>query len=143
MNVKIKVSNKKCLPVRGSEQAAGYDIRYHGDITITIPPRSRRSFPTGVFLEIEQGHYSRVAPRSGLSFKQGIFVIEGTIDSDYRGQVHVLLYNSTDEPFSVIAYDRIAQLIFQAYETPDFEVVNTLESDTARGEKGFGHTGFN
>ena len=134
-------------PERASTGAAGYHVRYCGanaDGTdappMTVPARGRALVPTGFALAISQDHYGRLAPRSGLAVRHGLSVGAGVIDSDYRGEVRVLLLNHSDEDYTVHPGDRVAQLVLERISTPPVEVVGAL-SATARGEGGFGSTG--
>jgi dUTP pyrophosphatase len=126
------------VPTRGSEQAAGLDI--YSSINITIPAGERRTVKTNISVEIPPKYYGRIAPRSGLANKNGIDVLAGVVDSDYRGELLVILYNTGKEDFVVNRGDRIAQLIIEPYIAPVIEVVEELD-ETARGASGFGSTG--
>jgi dUTP pyrophosphatase len=130
------------VPARGSEYAAGLDLCSVEQLFIW--PGERKVIATGICIEIPTGFYGRIAPRSGLAVKHGIMTMAGVIDSDYRGEIKVVLYNSglgLDEKFEVSPGDRIAQLILQAVAAFPIEVVTEL-SDTARAEGGFGSTGM-
>lgn len=107
-----------------------------------IPARSRAAVGTGIAIELEAGTVGLVHPRSGLAAKKGITVLNapGTIDSGYRGEVKVLLLNTSDEDFEYEAGERIAQLVVQEYLEPAFTEVASF-SESVRGEGGFGHTG--
>jgi dUTP pyrophosphatase len=98
--------------------------------------------PTGIAVAIPEGHEGQVRPRSGLSLKHGIGMLNapGTIDADYRGEIGILLFNFSDKPFTINRGDRIAQLVFARYEKAMFVAVDTL-AGTTRGAGGFGHTG--
>ena len=126
------------LPVRGSVRAIGADLCCVE--AFTLQPLERKLIPTGVAIEIHEGYYGRVAPRSGLAVKQGIDTLAGVIDSDYRGEVRVLLINFNHEAVSFDAGERIAQLIIEKAEAVHYEWAEDL-SDTARGAGGFGSTG--
>lgn len=127
---------------RQTDDAAGYDLCYNGPREmITIQPYQRVALETGVRLEMSQGFYAKNCGRSGLAFKHGLFCVEGTIDSDYRGEVKTLLFNSTHKPITIQKGDRISQLIFMKHETPEIKLVTEFDSETQRGENGFGHTG--
>jgi dUTP pyrophosphatase len=126
------------LPVRGSVRAIGADLCCVEGFT--LQPLERKLIPTGIAVEIHEGYYGRVAPRSGLAVKQGIDTLAGVIDSDYRGEVRVLLINFNHEPVSFQAGERIAQLIIEKAEAVDYEWAEDL-SDTTRGAGGFGSTG--
>jgi dUTP pyrophosphatase len=107
-----------------------------------IPPKERRLIGTGLFLEIPEGYEAQVRPRSGLALKYGIGMLNapGTIDSDYRGEVQILLYNSSEEPFYYSKGDRIAQMVFAKTTRAELEISKSL-SESERGEGGFGSTG--
>lgn len=108
----------------------------------TIPPRGRALVATGVKVALPAGYALFVHPRSGLALKSGITVLNtpGTIDAGYRGDIGVILFNTTDEPFEVAAGDRIAQAVIQRVEQVVFEPVDSLE-ESERGAGGFGSTG--
>ena len=105
-----------------------------------VPARGKALLKTDIAVAVPPGTYGRVAPRSGLAWKNSIDVGAGVIDADYRGNVGVILFNHSDADFAVAAGDRIAQLVLEVIVTPDVEVVASLE-DTARGAGGFGSTG--
>ena len=118
----------------------GLDLATH--TSVVIPPRSRHAINTNVRIRIPPGYYGRVASRSGLSFKYGIEVGAGTIDSNYRGDIQVMLYNHSADDVVIKAKDRIAQLIIQPYALPAGVVeVERLDADTSRGTAGLGSTG--
>jgi dUTP pyrophosphatase len=109
---------------------------------VVISPGERRDVGTGIALAIPGGYGGFVQPRSGLAFKHGIMLTNspGLIDAGYRGELRVSLYNSGGEPFTVAVGERIAQLVIQRVEAPEFLAVDELE-DTSRGEGGFGSSG--
>ena len=127
------------VPTKGSEHSAGYDL--YSCCNVLIYPQERTLVKTGIVLEIPEGFYGRIAPRSGLALKNGIDVMAGVIDSDYRGEIGVILYN-TDKtvPFHIKIGDRIAQLIIEKYYNFDLEKAEDLNSSD-RGSGGFGSTG--
>ena len=125
-------------PERSTQGAAGYDIRTIEDATIY--PGSSYRFRTGLHMAIPSGYVGLVEPRSGLSFRHSIENGAGVIDSDYRGEIQIHLYNHGLEPVKVQRGDRIAQLLIQKHEEPQFIEVESLE-DTERGTGGFGSTG--
>ena len=129
---------KGTMPTRGSASAAGYDIYSNADTV--IPPRSRGRVTTGLFMEIPEGFYGDIRSRSGLAVKNCIDVCAGIIDSDYRGEIVVVLANHSDVEFQVTKGMKVAQMLFKRYWTFDFNVVEELDS-TARGDGGFGSTG--
>ena len=132
------------LPAYESTGAAGMDLRaaVPEDRPLLILPGKRALVPTGLILEIPEGMEGQVRPRSGLAFKHGLTVLNtpGTIDSDYRGEVKVLLINLGDEDFAVTRGMRIAQIIFAAVAQATVEE-RSLAGGTARGAGGFGSTG--
>lgn len=133
-------------PHRASEGAAGYDVRYCPSSAdnpqgLTVPARGRVLVPTGIAVAIPPLHYGRLAPRSGLAVRSGLDVGAGVIDEDYRGEVHVLLFNFSDAAFTVDPGERIAQLVLERISTPPVEIATRPLSETARGAGGFGSTG--
>lgn len=144
LSVKIINKSQNSLPAYQTEFSAGMDIHANLDIEIAIAPGERQLIPTGLFIELPQGHEAQVRPRSGLAFKHGITVLNspGTIDSDYRGEIKVLLINHGQQTFVVQNGERIAQLVIAKYETIEWKSTDTL-SDTVRGEGGYGSTGIN
>lgn len=132
------------VPVQSSNGAAGYDLFADlGDEnqTRTINCLSRSAINTGIKVCIPTGYYGRIAPRSGLAFKQGIDVLAGVIDSDYRGEIKVILYNTDNTtPVTIKHGDRIAQIIFERCYSVTF-TKTSVQDDTNRGSGGFGSTG--
>jgi dUTP pyrophosphatase len=126
------------LPQRGSVLAAGLDVC--GIEDVEIGPRQRVTARTGLAVAIPPGFYGRVAPRSGLAAKKGLDVLAGVIDSDYRGEICVVLYNTGDETIHLPAGSKICQLIIEQIITPQAAWATDLE-ETARGAGGFGSTG--
>lgn len=144
MNVKI-INNGRCpLPSYETSGAAGMDVRASLDGAISLAPGERKLVPTGLYLEIPKGLECQVRPRSGLALKKGITVLNtpGTIDSDYRGEVGVILINLSNELFTIEPQDRIAQLVFCPVVQVTLIETDALES-SARGTGGFGSTGKN
>jgi dUTP pyrophosphatase len=140
--VKISVDDEALLPTYASEGDAGCDLRASNDYI--IPAGERVLVGTGVRLALSPGIVALVHPRSGLALRHGITVLNtpGTIDSGYRGEVGVILYNSSNYDFAVVRGDRIAQLVFQHHLTASFDVTNVEELDkTERGDGGFGSSG--
>lgn len=129
------------VPTYAHEGDAGMDLRASEEAT--IPGGGRVLVGTGIAIALPHGHVGLVHPRSGLAAKHGITVLNapGTIDAGYRGEVKVILLNTSDEAFNVAIGDRIAQLVVQKVEHPAVEVVALLDGDTARGAGGFGSTG--
>ncbi len=132
------------LPAYASAGAAGMDLRaaVPQDTPLTLPPGGRALVPTGLSLALPPGHEAQVRPRSGLALKHGVTCLNspGTVDSDYRGEVGVILANLGAEPFVVRRGDRIAQLVVAAHAVVAWERVDA-HATTARGEGGFGSTG--
>jgi deoxyuridine 5'-triphosphate nucleotidohydrolase len=126
------------LPTRGSSSAAGLDIYSIG--AISIEPKQRLLARTGLAVAIPEGFYGRLAPRSGLATRQGLHVLAGVIDSDYRGEVCCLLYNAGDETVELPRETKICQLIVERIILPAPIWVNDLD-ETPRGKGGFGSTG--
>ena len=129
-------------PAYATEGAAGLDVVTAEDLS--LEPGERIAAPTGFAIEIPPGFEVQVRPRSGLAFKHGITCLNtpGTIDSDYRGEVKVILANLGDEPFQIARGDRIAQLVPAAIQRAEMIEVDALD-ETARGSGGFGSTGTN
>jgi len=132
------------LPAYGTSGAAGMDLRaaVPADQPLTLPPGARALVPTGLTIAVPPGYEAQVRPRSGLALKFGITCLNspGTVDSDYRGEVGVILANLGSEPFVIHRGDRIAQMVVARYERVAWEEAEALD-DTARGAGGFGSTG--
>lgn len=126
------------LPEYASAGAAGADLR--ASDAVDVPSGGRAAVPTGLRVQIPPGHVGLVWPRSGLAVRHGIDTLAGVIDSDYRGEVRVVLVNHGPEPFSIAPGERIAQLLLQRVERARFTAVSELQ-DTDRGGGGFGSTG--
>lgn len=136
----INHSNNNPIPSYETDGAAGMDIR--SNEVFVISPGERRIVKTGLHIQLPQGYEAQIRPRSGLAIKSGITVLNspGTIDSDYRGEIGVILINHSDKMFGINIGDRIAQMVIAKYEQVEFEQVESLD-ETERGEGGFGHTG--
>ncbi len=132
------------LPHYGTEGSAGMDLRAAGaeDAPLTLAPGERALVPTGVAIAVPAGFEAQVRPRSGLALKSGVTCLNapGTIDSDYRGEVGVILINHGPSPFTVARGDRIAQMVIARYERAVWQETDSLD-ETARGAGGFGSTG--
>lgn len=139
-SISVKYNENAYKLKRKLQSDAGYDIS--SSVDITIPSRNSVLIPTGVFLAMPDDIYCRIAPRSGLAYKHKLNVHAGVIDSNYRGELKVLLFNHSDNDFKVIAGDRIAQLVFTQLSKYDVVEVDSLD-DTSRGDKGFGSSGLN
>ena len=143
MRVEVKkLSETAVLPVRGSEQAAGYDLCADIESTVTIRPGETAKIGTGLAFAIPQGYFGGIFARSGLSTKKGLRPANctGVVDSDYRGPVIVALHNDSTKEQTIEPGERIAQMILIPYLPAEFEPVAELD-ETARGEGGFGSTG--
>lgn len=130
------------LPEYHSPGSAGADLRAEIEAEIRLEPGARAVIPTGLRLEIPPGFEAQIRPRSGLALNHGITLLNtpGTVDSDYRGEVRVILVNLGSEPFVVRRGDRIAQIVFQAVVRAHFAAQEGI-AESARGEGGFGSTG--
>ena len=140
VNIINKSSNE--LPAYATEGSAGMDLRANLDQAITLQSLERMLIPTGLFIELPDGYEAQIRPRSGLAIKQGITCLNspGTIDSDYRGELKVILINLSNEPQLLSHGDRIAQMIISSVDKANLILVQEINS-THRGEGGFGHTG--
>lgn len=130
------------LPSHASAGSAGFDLRAAIAEEVVLRPGERLLVPTGLVLEIPPGWEGQVRPRSGLALRHGVGVVNapGTIDSDYRGEVAVILINLGEAPFSLRRGDRIAQLVISRVESVEWEEAESL-AESSRGEGGFGSTG--
>ncbi|XP_035909753.1 deoxyuridine 5'-triphosphate nucleotidohydrolase [Anopheles stephensi] len=135
-----KLSEHAFAPTKGSAKAAGYDLRSAYDYT--VPGRGKQLVMTDIQVQVPEGCYGRVAPRSGLAVKNFIDVGAGVVDEDYRGNVGVVLFNHAEADFEVKKGDRIAQFICEKIAYPDLQELPSL-TDTERGAGGFGSTGTN
>ncbi|HOA15426.1 MAG TPA: dUTP diphosphatase [Bacillota bacterium] len=147
MQVKVRVKvlphgDVGWLPQYMTEGAAGADLRAAIGAPVSIKPLQRAVIPTGLALSMPPGFEGQVRPRSGLAARNGVTMLNtpGTIDSDYRGEVKVILINLGDEDFVLNRGDRVAQLVIAPASRAEFELAEELE-DTRRGPGGFGHTG--
>ena len=143
--VRIKKLNENAIiPLRGSNQAAGYDLYACVDAPVNIPAHCTEKIPTGLAIEIPDGYFGGIFARSGLATKEGLRPANcvGCCDSDYRGEYIVALHNDTNESRLIMPRERIAQLVVLPYLPVTFEEVDEL-TDTERGDKGFGSTGHN
>jgi dUTP pyrophosphatase len=136
--IEVRVEGAGKLPEYASEGAAGADLRARE--AVVLPPGARAAVATGVHVEIPAGHVGLVWPRSGLAVRSGIDTLAGVIDSDYRGEVRVVLVNHGDAEFRIEPGDRIGQLLIQPVARATFSRAPALAA-TSRGEGGFGSTG--
>ncbi len=143
--IEINIINKghQPLPAYATPQSAGVDLRANIDADIILQPMQRALIPTGLHIALPVGYEAQIRPRSGLALKHGITVLNspGTVDSDYRGEVMVLLVNLSDTDFIVRDGERIAQMVVARHEQVAFRLVESLDA-TERGEGGYGHTGL-
>ena len=142
MEIKIVNTSDNQLPEYATPGSSGLDLRANLSEPVTLRPLERRMVPTGLFLEIPEGYEVQVRPRSGLAFKHGITCLNtpGTVDSDYRGEIKIILINLSAEDHVINHGDRIAQMVVCKVEKALLQPVLQLET-TSRGEGGFGHTG--
>lgn len=142
MNVQIVNKSKHQLPKYETSASAGMDLRANLDQPIELQPLERKIIPTGLFIELPNGYEAQIRPRSGLAFKHGITVLNspGTIDSDYRGELKIILINLSNSNFVISDGERIAQMIIASHIQANLIEVDVL-TDTKRGAGGFGHTG--
>ena len=137
-----RLPHNKVLPEYKTDGAAGMDLCAAIDEPIELKPLERKLIPTGLKIELEHGYEAQIRPRSGMSIKHGITLINcvGTIDEDYRGEVCVAVVNVSNEPYTIEPQERIAQMVITKYEQAKIEVVAEL-TETVRGAGGFGSTG--
>ena len=132
------------LPAYMSAGAAGMDLSAHVTLPTLIPPMGRAAIPLGFSIALPEGFEAQIRPRSGLALKHGITTVHGigTIDSDYRGELSVLLINLSNEDYYINRGDRVAQIVISPVTKAEWQEVDDLP-DTARGHGGFGSTGKN
>lgn len=141
MKVKLKIFTDKVFrkPVQSTPGSAGWDI--HSNEDVIIPPKELRMIKTGFGIQLPRNYYVSILPRSSFGKKKIIVANSpGTIDSDYTGEIMVMLYNLSDDFFYIKEGDRIAQMVLQHYTDIDFQIVDEFDK-TMRGEGGFGSTG--
>ena len=143
MKIKMRNESSNPMPEYKTPGSAGMDLRAYLKDYIILRPGVRVFVPTGLYAEIPQGYEGQVRSRSGLSIKNGVVVLNapGTVDSDYRGEICVILMNMGDEEFIIHNGDRVAQLVICPVVQAEIEPVDALD-ETERGEGGFGHTGI-
>ena len=143
--MKVCVVNKSNhrLPEYSTPMSAGVDLKANISEPITLGPLQRILIPTDLYMAIPEGYELQIRSRSGLALKSGIFCLNspGTVDSDYRGNVGVILANFSDTPFIINPGDRVAQAVLNKFEKIEWEEVTTLD-ETKRGTGGFGHSGI-
>jgi len=144
MEIKCLNKSKHSLPEYSTEHSAGMDLKANLDCEVNLLPLQRALIPTGIYLQLPEGFEAQIRPRSGLSIKHGVTVLNspGTIDADYRGEIKVIMINLSNEPFVIKDGERICQMVITKYKKSKLLVVNELD-DSIRGDGGFGHTGIN
>jgi dUTP pyrophosphatase len=144
MPVSIEIINKSphALPEYQTSGSAGMDLRAWLETPVTLQPMERKLVPTGLYIALPEGYEAQIRPRSGLSIKRGLSLVNavGTIDSDYRGEIMVPMINLSQEAQTIENGERIAQMIIARYEHAQWAQVETL-NETDRGAGGFGHSG--
>lgn len=142
LNIKIINKSTNPLPQYQTEESAGMDLHANLSETVILNTGERKLIPTGLFIELPKGYEAQVRPRSGLALKHGITVLNspGTIDSDYRGEIQVLLINHGQIPFEIQHGERIAQMIVAQHERISWLHTDAL-TNTQRGEGGYGSSG--
>jgi len=144
MSVLIEIINKSThpLPEYQTNGSAGMDLRAWLEAPVILAPMERKLIPTGLYIALPDSYEAQIRPRSGLSIKRGLTLINavGTIDSDYRGELMIPVINLSTEVQSIENGERIAQMVIARYEQADFSLVEAL-SETQRGTGGFGHSG--
>jgi dUTP pyrophosphatase len=142
--IKIINQSDNNIPHYATPGSAGMDIRANLQAPVILQPLQREMIPTGLFIELPEGYEIQVRPRSGLANKQGITCLNspGTVDSDYRGEIKVILINLSNTEQVIMHGDRIAQMVVAKVERATLELVQQL-NETERGHGGFGHTGAN
>lgn len=143
LKIKIRNVSSNTLPRYETEGAAGMDLKAHLESPIFLKSMERKAIPTGIYIELPKGYEAQIRPRSGLALKKGISCANapGTIDSDYRGEIKVLLINLSKEIFEIQSGERIAQMVIKKYTQVEWQESKELQ-ESHRGEKGFGSTGM-
>ena len=143
LSVNIVNKSGHQLPSYETPDSAGLDLRANlPEASITLAPMERKLIPTGLHIALPAGYEGQVRPRSGLALKHGVTILNspGTLDSDFRGELQILLVNLSAEPFEVKDGERIAQLVVARFETVEWQPIDAL-NETSRGKGGFGSTG--
>ena len=142
--MKIKIINKSdnSLPSYSTEWSSGMDLRANLKEPVTLEPLDRTLVPTGLYIELPEGYEAQIRPRSGLTLKKGISVLNspGTIDADYRGEIGIILANLSNETVEITPGERICQMVVTSFEHVELTEVEEI-NDTPRSAGGFGHTG--
>ena len=145
LKVNIQVLNKSIkIPEYQSSEASGFDLTAYVKDNFIIKPKEYQIIPTGLIMEIPKGYEGQIRPRSGLAAKNGITVLNspGTIDSDYRGEIKIILINLGIKEFLILPGMRVAQMVISPTTQAELNVFTEIKSDTTRGNKGFGSTGL-
>ena len=149
MNKKLKINiqvlnNSVKIPEYQSSEASGFDLTAYVKDNFIIKPKEYQIIPTGLIMEIPKGYEGQIRPRSGLAAKNGITVLNspGTIDSDYRGEIKIILINLGIKEFLILPGMRVAQMVISPTTQAELNVFTEIKSDTTRGNKGFGSTGL-
>ncbi len=142
MKVRVINKSKHDLPEYQTVGAAAFDVVANLETAVTLGPLERALVPTGLYMAVPEGYEAQVRPRSGMAAKHGVGVLNapGTVDSDYRGELIVILVNLSNEAYEVKDGDRIAQVVVAACERVEWDEIEEHD-ETARGAGGFGHTG--
>jgi dUTP pyrophosphatase len=142
--MKVKIINRSvnALPSYETMGSAGMDLRAAIGKAVELRPLERNMIPTGLFIELPNGYEAQIRPRSGLAVKKGLTLLNtpGTIDSDYRGEIKIIMVNLSDQLQVIEPGERIAQMVIAKYEQVEWELTEELQ-ETSRGAGGFGHTG--
>ena len=142
--IKVKIIHRSGhqLPAYETPSSAGMDVRACLEKPVTLQPLERALIPTGLRVQLPQGHEMQIRPRSGLALKHGISLVNspGTVDADYRGEIGILVINLSNEPFVINDGERICQMVITNYTHVEWDPVEEIDS-TVRGDGGFGHTG--
>ena len=142
--MKIKIINKSTnpLPEYSTEWSSGLDLRANIEEPVTLKPLERTLVPTGLYIELPEGYEAQVRPRSGLTLKKGITVLNtpGTIDADYRGEIGIIVINLSNEKVEITSGERICQMVVSRVEKIELEEAEQI-NETPRSGGGFGHTG--
>jgi len=142
MKVKIINNSKNALPQYSTEWSSGLDLRANIEEPVTLKPLERTLIPTGLFIELPEGYEAQIRPRSGLTLKKGITVLNspGTIDADYRGEIGIIVINLSNERVEITSGERICQMVVSRIEKIELEEAGQI-NQTPRSAGGFGHTG--
>ena len=142
--LKVKIINRShhALPAYATEGSAGMDIRAFVKHPIVLQPLERVLVPTGLYIELPRGYECQIRPRSGLALKHGITIANapGTVDSDYRGEIGIIVINLSKDSFVINDGERICQMVIAPYQRVEWQQVDSLD-ETVRGDGGFGHSG--